>query len=82
MSSSANDMIGTQLSLSQTNIISQSEVEGGRSWKNVLQPRFMLHRYPCRDVTEESRMESKFMKPGEDAILIDKGFQINGAGWG
>ena len=42
MSASANDMMGTQLSLSQTNIISQSEVEWGGSWKNVLQPSFML----------------------------------------
>ena len=38
MSPSANDMMGTQLSLSQTYIISQSEVKWGGSWKNVLQP--------------------------------------------
>ena len=43
MSVSANDMIGTKLSLFQTNIVSQSEVEWGGSWKNVLQPSLMLN---------------------------------------
>ena len=34
----------------------------------------LLHWSPCRDVTEEIRMESKLMKPGEDALLIDNGW--------
>ena len=37
MSVSANDIMGKQLSLSQTDIISQSEVKWGGSWKYVLQ---------------------------------------------
>ena len=36
MSSSANEMKGAQLSGSQNNIISQSEVDWGGSWENVL----------------------------------------------
>ena len=42
MSSSANEMKGAQLSRSQNNIISQSEVYWGGSWENVLQtPTFL-----------------------------------------
>ena len=43
MSSSANEMNGEQLSRSQNNIISQSEVDWGGSWENVLQtPTFLF----------------------------------------
>ena len=44
MSLSANDMKGAQLSRSQNNIISQSEVDWGGSWENVLQPPTFLYR--------------------------------------
>ena len=44
MSSSANEMKGAQLSRSQNNIISQSEVDWGGSWENVLQTPTFLYR--------------------------------------
>ena len=44
MSLSANDMKGAQLSRSQNNIISQSEVDWGGSWENVLQTPTFLYR--------------------------------------
>src|SRR4029434_1046775 len=44
MSLSANEMKGAQLSRSQNNIISQSEVDWGGSWGNVLQTPTFLYR--------------------------------------
>ena len=70
-------MKGAQLSRSQNNIISQSEVDWGGSWENVLQPLTFLCCVDARvDITpKESRMESKFMNPGEDALLVDEGLK-------
>src|SRR4029434_5277089 len=36
----------------------------------------MLRRCPSREMSpKESRMESKFMNPGADALLVDKGLK-------